>query len=96
MLGGLLFGSVPRSTASVWQPDRGFTPEVFAPDQAAGGTTRSFGVPFRVVTITRGPSSDDVGVAVQPLALLGDAMLGGFVLAVLLQWWRRRRERAAG
>jgi hypothetical protein len=72
----------------VWQPDRGFTPEALA-----GGPSdrQSFGMPFRVVTVTRRPSGDSVGI--EPLALGGDAVFGAFVLAVLTQWWQRRRRR---
>jgi hypothetical protein len=93
-LGGLLFGSVPRSAPAVWQPDRGVTLEALTGDQAADGTTqRAFGMPFRVATITHGPSGRTVGL--QPLALLADAAVGAFVLAVLTQvltqWWQRRR-----
>ena len=88
LLGGLLFGSVPRSAPSVWQPDRGFTPEALT-----GGPPgqQSFGMPFRAVTVTRGATIESVGI--EPLALAGDAMLGAFVLAVLTQWWQRRRRR---
>ena len=93
-LGGLLFGSVPRSAPAVWQPDRGVTLEALTGDQAADGTTqRAFGMPFRVATITHGPSGRTVGL--QPLALLADAAVGAFVLGVLTQvltqWWQRRR-----
>jgi hypothetical protein len=88
LLGGLLFGSVPRSAPSVWQPDRGFTPEALS-----GSPTdqRSFGMPFRAVTVTGGATVESVGI--EPLALAGDAALGAFVLAVLTQWWQRRRRR---
>lgn len=74
------------------RPGIGYTPPTVSigGDASDGTTRRSFGIPFRVVTIARGPIDDTV-VAVQPLALLGDGVVGGVLLAVLVQWWRRRR-----
>ena len=90
VLGALLFGSVPRLVSTVARPHYWPTgpswPTAPGPELAV---RRVFGLPFVTVIGRQGPSGRQY--TINPLAVVGDGLVGGFVLAVAARLRRRRR-----